>query len=114
MTTGTLSSFKTDTVSADLRPDKPAVSLGRVDISDYVILSDHRERRISCFDLNLHLFPEIPRHSAPRNDILGQMSTEPSLEKPNVCQSTLKCYRTLAELASRTAEGGRSDLGGLE
>ncbi len=56
-----------------------AECLGRVDISDYVILSDQRERRISYFALNLSSLPEIPRRCAPRNDIFGQMSTEPTL-----------------------------------
>ncbi len=48
--------------SEKLPKDLRRVVLGRVDISDYVTLgvSDHRERRISCFALNLPSLPEIP------------------------------------------------------
>ncbi len=49
---------------------QPAKNLVSDFVTTYhVILSDHRERRISCFRLDLPLLPEIPRRSAPRNDM---------------------------------------------
>jgi hypothetical protein len=43
--------------------------LGSVDILGHVILSDHRERRISLVVINSGINPEILRRSAPQNDM---------------------------------------------
>ncbi len=50
------------------------MSLGCVDISDYVILSDQKERGISYFALNLSSLPEIPRRLCPLGTALLGMT----------------------------------------
>ena len=52
--------------------------LGCVDIWDYVILSDQRERRIPPSSWDSQTKQGILRRFAPQNDNFLQMSTEPS------------------------------------